>query len=63
MMGVMSSIRLDKLRKELISRVPVIMEFCYLYDNEKESLFLVVPCSYDKKGYFASSYSELNFGD
>lgn len=56
----MSSIPLDKLREELISRVQVTIEFCYLYDNENESLFLVIPCSYDKKGYFATSYSELN---
>lgn len=53
-------IPLDKLREELISKIQIAIEFCYMYDNEKESLFLVIPSSHEKKGYFASSNSELN---
>jgi len=60
MVEVMSLISLDKLREELISKIQIAIQFCFLYDNEKESLFLVIPRSYEKKEYFASSYNELN---
>jgi hypothetical protein len=53
-------IPLDKLREELLSKIQITIQFCYLYDNERESLSLVIPHSCEKKGHFDSSNSELN---
>lgn len=56
---ILHLIDIDTLKTIITKILPIKTEFCYIYDNEKDSLYSIIPPSDERKGITASEMDQF----